>query len=150
MESAHVLLVHYLLCVAVWYILKIRDCRAKKEANCLPSSGCCSGSCRPSGESPQLLSVKEKLNQERLLQARLEGERRERICSISKGLETVKNKEQKYHSMLQSWWKKVFFTVQKRRIPLFFLKSPASLEGFCKTDLLLAAATSTQRQEDAA
>lgn len=75
--------------------LKICDCTAEKDANCLPSSGCCTGSCRPSGGSAQLLSAKEKLSQERLFEARLEEERKERICSIIKGLETVKNREQK-------------------------------------------------------
>lgn len=54
--------------------LKICDCTAKKEANCVPSFGGCTGSRRPSGGSAQLPSAKEKLSQERLFQARLEEE----------------------------------------------------------------------------
>ena len=100
--------------------LKIRDCTAEEEANCLRGAGCCAGSRRPSGGSAPLLSAKEELSQERLFQTRLGEGGKERICSITKGLETVKNREQKYHGRLQSWQKKVLLTAEQAYIPFFF------------------------------
>lgn len=101
-------------------VLKIRVCTAKQEANSLPGAGCCTGSRRPSGGMAWLLSAKEKLSQEKLSEYRLEKERKACICSITDGLETVKNRQQKYHSRLQRWWRKVLFAVHNRHICLSF------------------------------
>lgn len=101
-------------------VLKIRVCTAKQEANSLPGAGCCTGSRRPSGGMAWLLSAKEKLSQEKLSEYRLEKAWKACICSITDGLETVKNRQQKYHSRLQRWWRKVLFAVHNRHICLSF------------------------------
>lgn len=65
---------------------------------------------------------KSSARRERLFEARLEEEREESICSITKGLETVKNREQKYHSRRQSWWEKKSFSLCRAGIYPFLFK----------------------------
>lgn len=129
--------------------LKICDCTAKEEANCLPGSGCRTGSCRPSGGSAQLLSAKEKLSQERLFQTR-SWSRRERSTSATnpKVWKLLRTGSRNITAGFRADGKKSFFLCRASIHPLLYKKFYFSCR-FLQNWVAAWATGSFQRQDTA-